>query len=311
MKLTNTKSALLATLAGLALTVSSQTASAALDTTYNTGDLIMGFQVDGGTQVLMVNLGNSTQYRDTTTNILNIGNINSSLQTITGGNSTVAWYDNTSLYFGVAGVRTESSTNNSANASFTGATGIGDPNSTPYYSRERDANGTVGEANSITTGPQGGNITTFSASVAGLGTPFNANDVNGEALIATGIGQSWDTLNPIGAPAFNNQLQTPGSQYQFDSPQFDDGDFAGYQTDGNGTVAGALDLWRLPRYVNGVATPDYTANVASYQGSFIIDQDGDISFIVVPEPSTMALAGLGAIAAVLFIRRRRSAALEA
>ena len=67
----------------------------------------------------------------------------------------------------------------------------------------------------------------------------------------------------------------------------------------------ALDLYRiLPATPGGVVDPG-TIREGQFQGTFVIEQDGDVSYIApVPEPSTFALLAGSAIFGL--IRRRRS-----
>jgi hypothetical protein len=37
-----------------------------------------------------------------------------------------------------------------------------------------------------------------------------------------------------------------------------------------------------------------------------LDNAGNVSFVTIPEPSTVALAGIGAVALGMFIRRRKN-----
>jgi hypothetical protein len=294
MKITSPRASLLASVAGVAFAIALTSARAqVVDNSYTNGDLILGFQVNGGTQTLMVNLGAATAYRDTTTNFLNIANIDSQLQTITG---STTWYDSTSLYFGVAGARSNAAINDSAINP--GTTGNLDPNSTAYYSRSRSTVGSPGSAGSTAPNVTGGNISTGSGSIISLGSTFNSNggNVNGIQVLPTTTLNSWEDNVPIGGNAFSSQFGN--IQFQFQAGVYAS-DFGGVTN-----VEGAIDVYRTPRYVAGGS--GYTANTPSYQGTFVLDQSGNISFIVVPEPTTGALVALGGLM-ISMIRRRRSA----
>jgi hypothetical protein len=79
---------------------------------------------------------------------------------------------------------------------------------------------------------------------------------------------------------------------------------------GGQSVESALDLYRILASTSAAGTVDVgTLRTGQYQGSFVIDQSGDVSFIVtdvvpVPEPATM-VAGLALGAVATLTRRRR------
>jgi len=59
------------------------------------------------------------------------------------------------------------------------------------------------------------------------------------------------------------------------------------------------------------ASPTGTAKTGSYETTFVINQSGQISAVsAVPEPSTDALLGLGAVAVAFTVRRRQAKACK-
>jgi hypothetical protein len=79
-----------------------------------------------------------------------------------------------------------------------------------------------------------------------------------------------------------------------------------YGTIGGVAAEGALDLYRILGSSTAAGTVENGGlRVPQYQGTFVIEQDGDVSYIApVPEPSTFALLAGSAIFGL--IRRRRS-----
>ena len=77
---------------------------------FTPGDLVLGFRATGGVgsgTVIEAALGDTaTVFRDATTNLLNIVNIGSLLDSTygIGAGNAIAWYERTDLLFGAAGV---------------------------------------------------------------------------------------------------------------------------------------------------------------------------------------------------------------
>ena len=279
----------------LAVSALAPMANAAIDTTFNAGDLLLGFQISpSGTNVLEVNLGAAnTLFRDATPGTtFTIGNISSQLVSLAGN----TWYESTTLYWGAAGGRSSSAANNSATPAVNGAAGNGDPNSTIYISDPRTGLGIIGTSNST----PAGSASTSAGQVVIFGTNFNARATSG---IYSGIATSntWDSYNTFsGTPA--TQDTAFGGQLEGVQGQFAPGSFGIYGI--AGAVEGALDLYRQARFVNSVVTPNYTADGYYYTGTLTIDQAGDVKFTAVPEPSTYATLALGLVGLGIFARRK-------
>ncbi|MFY8215958.1 MAG: hypothetical protein ACOVMP_05085, partial [Chthoniobacterales bacterium] len=140
MKTTSLKSLALALVAGTALTAISpaQAQTTDINPFFSVGDIMMGFKATGGTgssTQVYVSLGLATDFRDATGNFLNIINAGSVLSTTYGAN----WFERDDLFFGVAGVLTNSAIASPVN---------GDPGRTIYTSRGRTGVGTIGTAGS-------------------------------------------------------------------------------------------------------------------------------------------------------------------
>ena len=98
--------------AGVALSASSAMAQ---NPNYAPGDIVLFFQQFGGSNTVALNVGAATTFRDTTSNILNIANIGSLLSNSTTGFGST-WYDTSSLWWGAAGVRSNSTSLTSVTA---------------------------------------------------------------------------------------------------------------------------------------------------------------------------------------------------
>lgn len=275
--------------------------SEAANTLFNPGDLILFFQKPGSNNTVYVGLGSAaTLYRgsaagtagDAALSNTNIVNINSTLTSAFGA----GWASDTSLFAGLAAVRSTSPS--------TTLVIDGDPARTLYASQARQSVGSIGSASSeawdFTTagfsGPAGG--------ITALGTPFDTLASDANAAILTVDISTIDDQNPINSGPGGTYLQPsafsafPGGVQQQGSADA----FGSY--DGVGQVEFALDLYRiLPRTTapGQITGPD---KIGSFEGTVTVGSDGNVAFLV-PEPSSMTLAGLAGL--VLVTRRRRSA----
>lgn len=284
----------------------------AVNPNFLAGDLVLYFQQFGGTGIpFMLDLGQATIYRDATSNILNIANVvsginstlNGSLTGSTGGSpagggyatTPTAWYDDPTVFWGLATVRSSSSGTSTQVA--------GDPSRTLYVSAARTAVDTQSNPWSVGTG----SLTTASNNILNmvnrLGTiPGGATD---RLIEGTGL-SNVDNQNPfLGS--------NPGTAFGL----FTGGVEASFSTGTFGTMGGvaaesALDLYRILATTNpsgtviseGVTTP----GDGSYEGTFIIDNTGSVSYIApVPEPATVSLLGITAIFGLVRRRRTRTA----
>ena len=260
----------------------------AQNTSFELGNLFLGFRATGGvgsSAYVSANIGDSAlTFRDATTNLINITNIGSQLTAQFGS----TWYDRTDIFTG-------------AGASFQNDE-FGDPTvrngddfNTLYVTKRRTTLGTAGTAGS------------------------NAPSTIGDPLTGAGQQQASNLLVAAGL-AFEAQSGAVVTIANSFSPSdFDDsnttltdaswgGVFAGGTSAafGAGTVGtfgginaeAILDLYRI----------DPSNGVSSFEGSIVIDNLGNVSFIVepaaIPEPATLAFGML--VGAVGLMRRRRT-----
>jgi len=266
---------LLTTLAVAGMTLLASKAGA---TTYVAGDLLLSFRASSGTGAdknLTVNLGQAdTLYRDATSNLTNIVDIGTLLSSTYGA----TWNNRADLFWGVYGVAQTDQF----------ATAIdGDPTRTNYLSRQQTSYnpGTkTSTAWSVTGTTSRANIANNITTVAGNFDAFSAAVTNTAVLDAT-AGGSYNSFNN-GSSTFGGLSGTI------------EGNFA------SGTGATALDLYRILNSNTG-ASPTGTVGTGSWEGSFTINDNGQVGFAVaaIPEPSRALLAGFG-LAGIAFRRRR-------
>jgi hypothetical protein len=286
-------------MAALALAVSVSAiavtpAVAAIDPTFDAGDLILGVQSSAVTStVLEINVGAPLLFKnaDLTDTNLFVGNIDAQLTSLFGA----AWYESPNLFFGVSGA------NNNTSISAGSANANGDFNSTIYASRSRLGSGVAGTANSAAWSMSAGQVTNAASPMVQQGGAFSTNQSGGIAQIPTSLANEWSDFNPVSGTAQNpayNSVFTTGIQSRFDGGLFDDGSFGGLSN-----VEAVVDLYRVARFSNGGSTPGQ----GSYIGSFAIEQDGDVHFVVTPVPEVNSAMLLGLVPlAGLCLRRRQT-----
>jgi hypothetical protein len=276
--------------AGVALSASSAMAQ---NPNYAPGDIVLFFQQFGGSNTVALNVGAATTFRDATSNILNIANIGSLLSNGTTGFGST-WYDTSSLWWGAAGVRSNSTSLSSVTAGdVTGRT--------LYVSGLRTSLGTEGTAASAGwTVDSNGSMTSGANNIIQM-----ANRMETQSLTTTLV-EGTSTSNIDGQNLFNI-FGTPTESFGVFPGSvlgsFGPGSFGSF---GGVAAEAALDLYRiLPATPGGVVDPG-TIREGQFQGTFVIEQDGDVSYIVtpVPEPATM-VAGLALGAVATLTRRRR------
>jgi len=265
---------------------------------YTPGDLVLAFQNPGGAvgagETLYVSLGNTAlNFRGAAAgtdspSLLNIININAQLISAFGSN----WANEITLYAGLSGVWGTSSL----------GTGLqnGDPNRTLYVSKARLGIGTFGLANST-----GWTITSDTGMTAGANgmvsqnTTFEVNYTTQAAISPTGV-STIDEQNPFDAPgsqglafgAFIGGVQQAGTAGSF-------GSFGGVSD-----VEFALDLYRILARNNIAGQVGGDVREGSYEGTIVVDNVGNVSYVV-PEPSSALLFCAMTAGAVGLVRRRR------
>ncbi len=279
--------------AGVALSASSAMAQ---NTTYAPGDVVLYFEQYLGSNTVAVNLGSAVTFRNATANILNIANIGSQLSNGTTGFGS-SWYDSTSLWMGAAAVRsTGTTTTTQVN---------GDPNRTLYISQGRSTAGTAGSANSAGWGGfSNGDMTTGATAINNAVNRMETQSSTTTLVEGTAT-SNFDNQNPF------NILGQPVTSYGI----FPGGVMASFGASNLGSLGGvtgveaALDLYRILATTNPSGTVVESGESAfngSFQGTFVINSSGDVSYlapVAVPEPTTMgATLALGLVAAG--IRRR-------
>ncbi len=268
------------------------------NTLFADGDLIMYFQELGGGNVVYANLGDATTYRGAAAGrdavpVLNIVDLSATLSSTFGA----GWQTNTNLFVGLAAA---------ANTVDAPIVVDGDPYRTSYVSSSRNSLGDIFLKNSAGKNVSGNTaMTTVAAGIFTMNTAFR-NGASQTVGVFTTTESGIDNQNPVSSVAglvtqgaafstFGGGNQQRGSASTMGAISFG----------GIGEVEFALDLYRLYGNTNGAlagAVPA-TRGQGTYEGTFLLGTDGSVSFI--PEPSSIALLGLGA--GVLAFRRRRNA----
>lgn len=269
---------------------------------HNYGDLILGFRATGGTgasSYLLADLGPASVLRDTTVN-LTLANIGAALSAQFGA----TWFDRTDLYMGAA-MAFEFDEFGTFGA---GSGGLNsDSWATVYASARRGTVGTAGSPGSFAWSLTPGSTDLAASAVKDAADSFEVNGSGAVSVISNGatVIADWDNWNPITAGvqgvafnAFAGGVQAPFSAGSF-------GTLSGL------TVEGALDLYRIQGDNNEAGTIGFgltNKGASTFEGTLVINNAGQISHLVtnVPEPTSMALLGLGAALAG-FVRRRKVA----
>lgn len=280
----------LLSLAALAVSGLAVTPAMAQNANYAPGDIVLFFQQFGGSNTLMLNVGPAATFRDTAVSIINIANINAQLSDGTLGFGAT-WYDTSSLWWGAAGVR--------SNSVSTTAQTAGDPGRTLYVSQGRSGLGVEGSASSPGwSGFGNGDMTTGANGIISMANRMETVAVTDRLVETTGT-SNVDNQNPfniLGNPDAAFTIFPGGVEGNFGAGQF--GSFGGV------TAESALDLYRILAATTASGQVGGPLREGSYEGSFVIDQTGNVSFVV-PEPSSAML--IGAVTLIGgFIRRRKN-----
>jgi hypothetical protein len=246
--------------------MTASTATAAL--TYTAGDIFLGFRSTDPsvTQSYLINIGSGSHFRDAASSF-SVGNFSSDLGTVFGS----GWASDPKVFWGVVGANT------------TGVSVVDtDPAKTLYSSLGSD--GLI-----PLTAPGAPNNASSSAQGAPAIKIFNMKD-------------NWlsyaGTSTATGA---NAAFTTAGDTFSYTSyaTQSIPFSFFGSNLEGNfgaGASGTSLNLFRN--------APGSSTTKGTYEGTFLINSSGDLTFNVVPEPSgavCLMLSGL-----LLGARRRRA-----
>jgi hypothetical protein len=296
------KSILTASIAAAAVVLVSASANAQ-NNFFAPGDLVLTFQNPGGAtgsdQTLYVGLGSAAfTFRDATSNLINIVNIGSALTTAFGFN----WFDASTLYWGA--VAAESSSSNTT----TVASSTNDPHRTSYVTKGRTLNidGNLGIGGTTTNGVSLTSNTARTSSASNIIAVLNQLETLGTtAVLQLDTGASTiDNQNPFTVPFVQSTaygVYSGGVQSPFGAGNLGSlGPVTG--------VESALDLFRLQaaNTISGQNGFGESIPNGRFEGTLVIDNGGNVSFIVVPEPASVALLGLAAGVAA-FARRRKNA----
>ena len=288
-------------LAGLALASAVSSAQAVL-TTYSNGDLFIGFRQTSASNTLAVNLGSVTKFLTAPLGGTAIGgssfnlqfgvipntstpvtNLYADLTAVFGALWATNEIDGMGVRWGVVGYTSNLANNDPINGYAARTLFITrsrtDPSTqttiAPGISNIGSRTTFSSEFNGFSQGLGGGSFqpqnSTVNSSVAYIG---SASDVN-----------NWNTK--MGGGTFG----LGGTRYVEQQPS---GTF-------QGTTNSVLDLWLSPNTGSTLATWN------TYLGNFTLNGAGELTFNVVPEPSTYALLALAGIFVAVSIRRRKIA----
>ena len=264
---------------------------------YAPGDLMLTFQKVGSTNTVYADLGAATTFRGSAAgpdaaNLVNFLDLGATLTSAFGA----GWASDTAVYAGLAGVFATSATTNTVTN--------GDAARTLYVSAPRDNAGTVGTASSTAWVVLGNTDMTNAASdIQAQNNILNTYTNVAQTVSLTDV-SLIDDKQPIttfqGANtqqlafrAFDGGIQQAGTAGTFGT--FGDA----------GSTEFALDLYRIVGKTGLAGEIAGDLRSGSYEGTVTVGSNGMVSFVAVPEPSSLALVGVAAGSLVL--RRRRSA----
>ncbi len=272
--------------AALVAITASQLASAA--TTWNAGDLIVGFRSTDGaeTNSFEINVGSVFTIRNGGSFSVNI---NSQLVSLFGAD----WFSAGNVYFGAI------SSAYSTNTTDTVAPN-GDPGRTTYYTQATSSVGFSGDT-ADTLAP--GNRSTINTQILGvINTSTTGSPIDGSFVGQTDLGSNSASLpnsntnSWAGKTAGATDFGVFGNPNEMDSPI-------------NGTTT-YVDLYRMLNVTTNAVTPANaqianTVGTGQFVATLQITSDGTLSTSAIPEPASVAaLAGLAALGLVATRRRR-------
>ena len=295
---------------GLALVANSviNASAAPAITNYTAGDLLIGFRLPGDSDNLVVNIGPSRNYVQSTTSSSglwngalkqiqfgivpagepNAGTSVSSLSAALTQAFGSGWATNdavdpsSDVSWGVAG--TTSSTNNETLNGFQG--------NTNFVTKAETTRGVVTTIPTNTSSTLNSNV---NAQIAGIGSGFNLKD----STLSSSTARVYSTAE---ANSWDANIGTPGLS-SFNGAWIAEQDLSG------GPTNSILDLLLDPK----TGSPrTQTPNINQYIGSFLLTSDGILYYgsaaavAAIPEPGTIILLGLGSLLFAYRVYRKRS-----
>ena len=164
---------------------------------FTPGDLVLGFRATGGVgsgTVIEAALGDTaTVFRDATTNLLNIVNIGSLLDSTygIGAGNAIAWYERTDLLFGAAGVW--------SNANPVSTLQNGDPEQSIYATKARAAVGAneFAKNSTFTTISSATNLTAAANNMVAMNQAIETTSSTAVTSFATSQANTWEQSTHI------------------------------------------------------------------------------------------------------------------
>jgi hypothetical protein len=278
----NTKSLTVAAilLVGLAATARAQTGIP--------GDLVIGFSATGGNGAstnLEVDLGQALNYSSAGAGTYNIANLGSDLTSSYG-----TWQSDSSLDFTIIGSNTSAGNNADGPKKTIWASASPYP-ATPYQtgpsSGNSAANGAIGGIYAGSGGSFGGSQTTNLSDINGASVTIGANTFSllgmttgtadvGSLAATWGATGNWNIPNSVPSQLFTSAAVGSGSASE-----------------------------EVFEFVGNAAAGTNTPDINALTSFFTLNSSGELTFTVVPEPSTYAaIIGIAALGYALARRRK-------
>ncbi len=254
-------------------------------TTYTDGDLFIGFRASGNpgaSDNYLLNIGQASTFRNQavgTSRVLTLGNTGADLSVLYGAN----WSTRSDVLWSASG------------GALQGSVGADGPR-TIYYSNRAGGDAWTNETFSTLSFPR-----TQLASQAN-GYQFEQNGAQKFSTLNSTVGliQNEAEVNGNAYGTFQVDAGPNAASYNF----FNGG---GENNFGNGVAGASLDLFRISP--TPIGTPG--GSPGDLIGQFTINQAGLVTFTAVPEPGTVGLMAIAALAGAFVYFRRRNSKVEA
>ncbi|MEI8340364.1 MAG: PEP-CTERM sorting domain-containing protein [Verrucomicrobiota bacterium] len=284
MKLSKTLTGAFLALAGVTLLAPSAKATLS---SYTTGDILLGFRQTGASTSYVINLGQTLSQDIASGTSFTFQLSQTDLNTVLGSTFGGSTWSSASSFWSLG-----------TTTSTTGALGLNPTElivsknettvgvqSTPWTIGANNVAGNTALKNLGTSSPGGFKNTTLAAA-SGM-----SSDLGLQAVIENASSTyAWNKFSPVGTSG--------GSFSQFTGGTGVEGSFAG------GAAGTVLDLYLLDTPANGVVSQGQSSQ---FLGTLSIDNNANVTFAAVPEPSTYVLMGAGILAVAAFSRRRQQA----